>query len=110
MLKKRKIVSCKVVEIKENFIVVKYKNKLFNCPSNQISDFKVDLFEFFQLDKYYKFYFIDPKHISYKFIRPKLIKNKRHPIPTASGATNLEAHLKKLISMQKQKDCENQDN
>lgn len=96
-IKNKKIVLCKIVKIKNTFIIAKYKNHNYMCPASEISDYTVDLFSYFQIGKSYKFLLIDNKYLSYKAIRPKLLKNKNAPMPTISEAKNLEKYLLKII-------------
>lgn len=96
-IKNKKIVICKILEIEKTFIIAKYKNHNYKCPASQISDYPVDLFAYFEIGKSYKFLLIDEKYISYKAIRPKLLKNKNRPMSTISGAKNLEKYLLKII-------------
>lgn len=100
-MKNKKIIICKVIEIQKTFILTKYKNVCYKCPASQISDYPVDLFAYFQEGKSYKFLLTHDQHnqefISYKAIRPKLLKNKNKPMPTMSGVKNLEKYLLELI-------------
>lgn len=97
-MKSKKIILCKIIEIKKTFVVVKYKNQIYKCPASQISDYPVNLFSYFQIGKSYKFLLIDETYLSYKAIRPKLLKNRKEPIPTISGVKNLEKYLLKIIN------------
>lgn len=97
LTKNKKIILCKVIDIKDDCVVVDYKGETHVCPASQISDFKINTYEYFTIGKVYKFCLVNNKFISYKAIRPKLIKNKRHTMPTISGVRNLENHLKQII-------------
>lgn len=103
LVKNKKIILCKVVEIKDNYIVVEYKNNKYVCDANQVSDFEVDMYSYFTIGKVYKFCLINNKFISYKAVRPKLIKNKKYTMPTISGARTLENHLKEIINIEREK-------
>lgn len=92
-MKNKKIVLCEVIEIKDDYIVAKYKNKNIKCPIKWISDYPVNLHTFFQVGNKYKFLLKYETHLSYKEIRPKLLKNKIGPTPTASGVRTLERML-----------------
>lgn len=102
-MKNKKIVLCLIEKIEKNKIVVKYRNTLYNVMANQISDYEVDLFEYFVIGKSYKFCLINNKFLSYKAIRPKLLKNKKYPMPTMSGSKNLEIYLLSLIGKNNKK-------
>ncbi|MBD5445772.1 MAG: hypothetical protein HDR31_00460 [Mycoplasma sp.] len=96
-MKNKKIIICKVVEIEKTHIITKYKSCNYKCPASQVSDYPVDLFAYFEIGKNYKFLLVDDKYISYKAIRPKLLKNKNKPMSTISGVKNLEKYLLKII-------------
>ncbi|MDE6894536.1 MAG: hypothetical protein K2J02_04120 [Malacoplasma sp.] len=98
MIKNKKIIQCKITEIHSNYIVAENKDKKYICNESQISDFKVNLNEYFSVGKIYKFCLVNNKYISYKIVRPKLLKNKKAPIPTISGPKNLEKHLLNIIN------------
>lgn len=92
-MKNKKIVLCQIENIEKNYITVKYCNVSYKVPASQVSDYEVDLFEYFVIGKAYKFCLINNKYLSYKAIRPKLLKNKKFPMPTMSGVKNLEKYL-----------------
>lgn len=96
-MKNKKIVLCLVDQINKDYIVVKYKNVLHQVPAENISDYDVDLSNYFEVGKSYKFCLINNKYLSYKAIRPKLLKNKNYPMPTMSGVKNLEKYLLESI-------------
>lgn len=96
-MKNKKIVLCQIENIEKNHIIIKYKNVSYKCPASQVSDYEVDLFEYFVIGKAYKFCLINNKYFSYKAIRPKLLKNKKFPMPTMSGVKNLERYLLESI-------------
>lgn len=103
LVKNKKIILCKVLDIKKDHLVIEYKKEKHICDINQISDYSVDLYEFFKIGKTYKFCLVNNKFISYKAVRPKLIKNKRYILPTISGVRTLENHLKEIIKMEREK-------
>ncbi|MEG0992068.1 MAG: hypothetical protein RSE26_02540 [Malacoplasma sp.] len=88
-----KIVVCSVKKIEEDRIFLDCLGTEFICHDNQVSDYKVNLFAFFVINKKYKFILDRENNISYKKFRPKLIKNKKRPIPTISHYFNLEDQL-----------------
>lgn len=92
-MKIEKIVVGEVIAIFTNKINVRINNNIFECDKKQVSDYPVNLFDFFKVGKIYKFLLINNKDISYKAIRPKLIKNKKYTMPTISDSKNLEKHL-----------------
>lgn len=96
-MKLKKIITGKVIKIFENKIYVKVDKKIFECEKKQISDYPINIFQMFKVGNFYKFLLIDNETISYKEIRPKLIKNKKYIIPTISGSKNLEKFLLKKI-------------
>lgn len=93
----KKIIMCKIIEIHSDYIEVKYRNKILTCSASSVSDYPVDLFAYFKKGNVYKFLLTDEDVISYKAIRPKLLKNKNKPTSTVSGAKNLEKHLLDVI-------------
>lgn len=103
MTKIKKIINCEVIEIKTDYILIKHWDKTFVCHKSQVSDYPVDLNEYFLVGRWYKFCLINEKYISYKAIRPKLIKNKKVPMPTISGVRNLDFFLNTLIEKNKGK-------
>lgn len=102
-MKNKKIVLAIVEKIEKAHIVVKYKDNLYTIKSHQISDYTVNLFEYFIVGKVYKFCLIDNRYLSYKAVRPKLLKNKKAPMPTISGSKTLEKNLLNFIRFQKMK-------
>lgn len=97
IMKNKKIVLCQINSIEKDKITVKYKNEIYTVLANQVSDYPVDLFEYFIVGKAYKFCLYGKKQLSYKAIRPKLLKNKKFPMPTMSGSKNLEKYLLESI-------------
>lgn len=97
IMKNKKIVLCQINTIDKEKITVKYKNEIYTVPASQVSDYPVDLFEYFIIGKSYKFCLLSKKTLSYKAIRPKLLKNKNYPMPTMSGSKNLEKYLLESI-------------
>lgn len=104
-MKSEKIVIGKVVEIYDDKIVVEINDIKYDCVNKMISDYPIDPHKFFEINKNYKFLLVNDQKISYKAIRPKLIKNKRKPIPTLSDYTNLEKYL--LSSLKKERNKNN---
>lgn len=101
MTKNKKIITCEVIEINADHILIKNNENIYACHKSQVSDYAVNLKDYFTIRRFYKFCLINEKHISYKAIRPKLIKNKRVPMPTISGVRNLEIFLNTLIKNSK---------
>lgn len=97
-MNKYNVVLCTVTQINTDNIVLDYLGKEIICNEKQISDYKVDLFSFFTIGKKYNFTLSDGGEISYKKLRPKLIRNKKRPIPTISQHYNLEKNLLSLLS------------
>lgn len=97
-MNKYNIITCTVKQINDNNIFLDYLGEEIVCSEKQISDYKVDLFSFFTIGKKYKFILSENKEISYKKLRPKLIKNKKKPIPTISQHYNLEKNLLSLLN------------
>lgn len=102
IMKNIKVVLCLMEKINKDYVVVRYKNMPHKVYSNQISDYQVDLSEYFSVGKVYKFGLIGNKYLSYKAIRPKLLKNKSHTMPTMSGYKNLEVYLLEQIGYTKE--------
>lgn len=105
-MNKYKVITCTVTQIDNSSIVLDFLGKKIICDEKQISDYKVDLFSFFSIGKKYKFTLSRNEEISYKKLRPKLIKNKKEPIPTISQHYNLEKNLLALLNkLEKTKNC-----
>ncbi|WP_412032618.1 hypothetical protein [Malacoplasma muris] len=100
-MKEEKIVTGVVTQVLEDKIVVNVDNTFYDCPLKMISDYPVDPFKFFTVGTRYRFLLINKSVISYKDLRPKLLKNRRKPIPTVSGSKNLEKHLLEIIGEKK---------
>lgn len=109
-MKSEKIVIGKVIQIYDDKIVVDINNTIYDCEGKMISDYPIDPHKFFELNKSYKFLLINDQKISYKAIRPKLIKNKRKPIPTISDYANLEKYLLQSLKKDKQSKFSNNKN
>lgn len=92
-MKEDKIVTGVVTNIFEDKIIVKVDNDSYECPLKMISDYDVDPFKFFSVGSSYRFLLTHLGVLSYKDLRPKLLKNRQKPIPTVSGSENLEKHL-----------------
>lgn len=96
-MKSKKIVLGKVLEIRSNYVLVEYNNRTFKCYRASVSDYYTKLNVYFKVGQTYKFLLKDNAYLSYKELRPKLIKNKKRPIPTISGSKNLEKYLKESL-------------
>lgn len=94
-MKNKNIINCQVLAIKEDHIVVDHNGDTYTCLKSQISDYNVNLDKFFKIGYTYKFLLQLDNELSYKKLRPKLVKNKKKPMPTMSHYVNLE---KKLLS------------
>lgn len=93
-MKNERIVIGEVTKIHQNYIEVLIEKSTYICTSKQISDYNVQIDKVFKIGNKYKFLMRNNKMISYKMLRPKLIKNKKYPMPTISGSKNLEKKLK----------------
>lgn len=92
-----KIINAKIIYISKTKLVVMWNNKKFKCLSSELSDYKINPLKTFESNKSYKFLLINKNTVSYKAIRPKLIKNKKVIIPTISDSKNLNKHLISLL-------------
>jgi predicted RNA-binding protein with RPS1 domain len=96
MIDPNKIVMGKVVRIHPTFAIINFNNSQGICHISEISDYHVsDIQLFLKLNETYPFYLIsdgqtDNKcRLSFKQIRPKLLKFHREIIPTVSGYKNI---------------------
>lgn len=109
-MKSEKIVIGEVTKIHQNYIEVLVDKSTYICTSKQISDYTVNIEKIFKVGNKYKFLMRNNKMISYKMLRPKLIKNKKFPMPTISGSKNLEKKLNSWLVEVRKKDNQVKDN
>lgn len=96
MIDMHKIVMGKVIRIEATFAIVSFHEHQGICHISEISDYHVnDIHRFLSLGMTYPFLLIDADdttnkyRLSFKQIRPKLLKHHREIIPSISGFKNL---------------------
>jgi predicted RNA-binding protein with RPS1 domain len=103
-LTKRKIHYCKVMQIKQTYILLQFHNTTGICHISETSDYLVsDMSNYFKVGQSYYFLLLDSTssdgkfRFSYKKIRPKLLKWHYAIIPTLTNFDNLYQHTLNLI-------------
>ncbi len=94
--KKGKTYECTVVKINPTYVILQTSGIAGICHISEVSDYIVkDINTFFKLNHKYQFVLLDFDeskslyNFSYKRINPKLLKNHKKIIPSASGFDNL---------------------
>jgi predicted RNA-binding protein with RPS1 domain len=104
MIDTNKIITGKVIRIEPTFVIVGFDGHQGICHISEISDYHVsDIHNFLKLDETYPFLLLEANvetnkyRLSFKQIRPKLLKHHREIIPSISGYKNVyESTLKAL--------------
>ncbi|MDR0675186.1 MAG: S1 RNA-binding domain-containing protein [Mycoplasmataceae bacterium] len=104
MIDTKKIIKGKVIRIEPSFIIVSFAGHQGICHISEISDYHVsDIHRYVKLNETYPFLLINADEtankyrLSFKQIRPKLLKHHREIIDSIQGFKNLyEATLKAL--------------
>lgn len=103
-LTQRKIYYCKVIQIKQTYVLVEFENKTGICHISEVSDYLINnLHDFFKINKSYYFSMLDSNdknnvyRFSYKKINPELMKWHYAAIPTISGFKNIYKQTIELL-------------
>ncbi|MDR2369671.1 MAG: S1 RNA-binding domain-containing protein [Mycoplasmataceae bacterium] len=104
MIDINKIVKAKVMRIEPTFVIVNFNEHHGICHISEISDYHVSNIErYMKLGEFYSFLLIESDEItnkyrlSFKQIRPKLLKHHREIIHSFSGFKNLYAATLKAL-------------
>jgi predicted RNA-binding protein with RPS1 domain len=96
MIDTNKIIKGKVIRIEPTFIIINFDGQQAICHISEISDYHVsDIHRFVKVNGTYDFLLLDGDsnankyRVSFKQIRPKLLKHHREIIPSISGFKNL---------------------
>ncbi|MDR1235102.1 MAG: S1 RNA-binding domain-containing protein [Mycoplasmataceae bacterium] len=104
MIDFKNIIKCKVVRIEPTFAILSFNESQGICHISEISDYHIsNIHNFFKVGETYDFLLLNGNEqtnkykLSYKQIRPKLLKYHREIIPSLSGYKNLyETTMSKL--------------
>jgi predicted RNA-binding protein with RPS1 domain len=104
MINSKDIVKCKVVRVEPTFAILSFDNCQGICHISEISDYHINnIHNFLKVGETYDFLLLNANEpnnkykLSYKQIRPKLLKYHYEIIPSVSGYKNLyEMTMSKL--------------
>ncbi|MDR1991874.1 MAG: S1 RNA-binding domain-containing protein [Mycoplasmataceae bacterium] len=105
MIDTKNIVNGKVIRIMPTFAIILFDQHLGICHISEISDYHVnDIKSYLLLEQTYSFLLIDVDakndkyRLSFKRIRPKLLKHHREIIPSVSGFKQLYDQTLKILN------------